>query len=78
MLPFCTYRQLLFKFRANEFYLSRKKTKFFVDMENGEVDILSGHVQNGKISVAKSNVDASVALHSPTCTQVLGKGFRGM
>jgi hypothetical protein len=65
-------RRILTKFRKNKFYLSRKKTKFFVDMVNEEMDVLGCHVQN-EISIAKPKVDTFITLRSPTSFQELGK-----
>ena len=44
----------------------RKKTIFFVDMENEGMDLLGRHIQKGGISIAKNKVDGFVALRSPT------------
>src|SRR5437762_6949553 len=66
-------RRILLTLRKNEFYLSHKKTHFFVDMINEGIDILGRHVQNGEISIAKPKVDAFVALGSPHSFQELGK-----
>src|SRR5205814_8397065 len=59
--------------RANKFYLSRKKTVFFVDMENEGMDLLGRHIQKGGISIAKNKVDGFVALPSPTNFAELNK-----
>jgi RNase H-like domain found in reverse transcriptase/Integrase zinc binding domain/Chromo (CHRromatin Organisation MOdifier) domain len=66
-------REVLLLLRKHEFYLSRKKTHFFVDMVNEGMDVLGRHVQNGEISIAKAKVDAFLALQSPTSFQELGK-----
>jgi hypothetical protein len=66
-------RDILLTLRAAKFYLSRKKTQFFVDMVNEGMDVLGRHIQNGGISVAKAKIDAFVALRSPTSFQELGK-----
>ena len=76
MSPYSHYqavRRILLTLRKYKFYLNRKKTKFFVDMENEGVDILGRHIQNGEISIAKPKVDAFLALGSPTSAQELGK-----
>lgn len=66
-------RRILLTLRKYKFYLNRKKTKFFIDMENDGIDILGRHIQNGEISIAKPKVDAFLALQSPTSPQELGK-----
>jgi RNase H-like domain found in reverse transcriptase len=68
-----TVRRIFTTLRDNHFYLSRKKTKLFVDMVNDGMDTLNRHVQNGVISVAKAKVDAFLALRSPNSFQELGK-----
>ena len=70
---YSTCRRILSIFRKHEFYLSHKKTHFFVDMVNEGIDILGKHVQNGEISIVKPKVDAFVALGSPHSFQELGK-----
>src|SRR5215475_1180353 len=70
---YLTCRRILSTLRKNEFYLSRKKTHFFVDMVNKGMDVLGRHVQNGEISIAKVKVDAFLALGIPTSFQELGK-----
>ncbi len=65
--------RILSTLRKNQFYLSRKKTHFFVDMINEGIDVLGRHVQNGEISIAKVKVDAFLALGSPSSFQELGK-----
>lgn len=62
---------ILTKFR--KFYLSRKKTEFFVDMINEGMDVLGRQVQNDEISIAKPRVGAFITLRSPTSFQELGK-----
>ena len=65
MSPYHHYqscRRILLILRANKFYLSRKKTVFFVDMENKGMDLLGRHIQKGGISIAKNKVDGFVAL----------------
>ena len=66
-------RRILLTLRKYWFYLNRRKTRFFVDMENEGVDLLGRHIQNGEISIAKPKVDAFLALGAPTSTQELGK-----
>jgi hypothetical protein len=66
-------REILLTTRQNKFYLSRKKTKFFVDMENEGMDLLGQHIQNGEISIAKTKVEAFTMLRSPTSFQEVGK-----
>ena len=66
---FCVYQDILLTLRAAKFYLSRRKTQFFVDMVNEGMDVLGRHIQNGGISVAKAKIDAFVALRSPTSFQ---------
>ena len=76
MLPYSHYlvcHRILSTLRKNKFYLHRKKTKFFIGMENEGVNVLGRHVQNGEISIAKAKVDAFLALRSPTSTQELGR-----
>ena len=70
---FLACRCILLTLRKNKFYLNRKKTKFFIDMEKDGVDVLGRHIQNGEISIAKPKVDAFLALQSPTSHQELGK-----
>ena len=64
---------MLSTLRKNEFYLSRKKTHFFIDMANEGIDVLGWYVQNGEISIAKAKVDAFLALGSPCSFHKLGK-----
>ena len=66
-------RRVLSTLRDQRFYLSRRKTHFFVDMINEGIDVLGRHVQNGEISIAKAKVDAFLALRSPTSFQELRK-----
>ena len=66
-------RRILQTLRNNKFYLSRKKTHFFIDMVNNGVDVLGRHIQNGEISIAKAKVDAFTSLRTPTSFQELGK-----
>src|SRR5438552_4919686 len=71
MSPYSHYlicHRILSTLWKNKFYLHRKKTKFFIDMENEGVNVLGRHVQNGEISIAKAKVDAFLALRSPTST----------
>lgn len=70
---YLVYHRILMTLRNNKFYLSRKKTRFFVDMVNEGMDVLGRHVQNGEISIAKPKVEAFIALRSPTSFQELGK-----
>jgi hypothetical protein len=76
MSPYQHYRvcqDILLTLRTAKFYLSHKKTRFFVDMVNEGMDVLGRHIQNGGISVAKPKIDAFIALRSPTSFQELGK-----
>jgi len=57
-----TCRRVLLTLRKNKFYLSRRKTRFFVDMVNEGMDVLGRHIQNGEISIAKAKVDAFTSL----------------
>src|SRR5579871_5419934 len=59
--------------RNNKFYLSHRKTHFFVDMAKDGMEVLERHIQNGEISVAKTKVDAFTSLQTPTSFQELGK-----
>ena len=68
-----TCHRILSTLRKHQFYLARKKTHFFIDMENEGIDVLGRHVQDGEISIAKSKVDGFLALGSPTSFQELGK-----
>ena len=68
-------RRILTILWANQFYLSRQKTVFFVDMENLGMDLLGIHIQNGGISITKNMVDGFVALRSLTDFAELDKTF---
>ena len=70
---YMTCRRILSTLWKNKFYLSQKKTHFFVDMENEGMDVLGWHVQNGQISIAKAKVDTFLALRSLTSFQELRK-----
>src|SRR5437764_1023802 len=52
--------RILASLRAKKFYLSHKKTVFFVDMDNEGMDLLGRHIQKGGISIAKNKVDGFV------------------
>src|SRR5437773_9380787 len=70
---YLTCRRILNTLKNNKFYLSRKKTHFFVDMVNDGMEVLGRHIQNGEISIAKAKVDAFTSLRTPTSFQELGK-----
>ena len=51
--------------KRNKFYLSCKKTHFFVDMVNDGMDVLGRHIRNSEISIAKAKVNAFTSLQTP-------------
>ena len=76
MSPYGHYlvcRRIVRTLKDNKFYLSCKKTHFFVDMVNDGMEVLGQHIQNGEISIAKAKVDAFTSLRTPTSFQELGK-----
>jgi hypothetical protein len=66
-------RRILLTLRKSEFYLSRAKTKFFVDMENEGLVVLGCHIQNGVIGIQKVKVSAFLTYNRPSSFQELGK-----
>ena len=70
---YLTCHRILSILRKHQFYLTRKKIYFFIDMINEDIDILGKHVQNGEISIAKTKIDAFLVLRSSSSFQELGK-----
>lgn len=70
------YHRIFMTFRKNKFYLSRKKTKFFIDMINEEMNVFECHIQNDEISIMKSKMNIFITLQSSTSFQELDKDLR--